>query len=100
MSNAATRPLAHLTEIAQRHPTAWKGVEHLRSLRDSELPAWPSWCYLPIAGGIAAAAQGRDPTSLNEQILVGRDAAIITALAAWRQTKGIYKFHPHLLDAL
>lgn len=100
MSNPATRPLAHLTELGRRHPTVWKGVDHLRSLRGSELPAWPTWCYLPLAGGIAAATQGRNPTSLDEQLQVARDAATITALAAWRQTKGIYQFHPDLLDAL
>lgn len=100
MTNPATRPLAHLNNLAQRHPSVWKGVEYLRSLRGTQLPAWPSWCYLPIAGGMAAATQGRDLNTFQSPLAVARDAAIIAALAAWRPTKGVYQFHPQLLDAL
>lgn len=69
-------------------------------MRGGDLPAWPAWCYLPLAGGMAIATQGRDPTSFQDPTGVVRDAATIAALSAWRPTKGVYQFHPQLLDAL
>jgi hypothetical protein len=49
---------------------------------------------------MAAATQGRDLNTFQSPLAVARDAAIIAALAAWRPTKGVYQFHPQLLDAL
>lgn len=100
MTNPATRPFAYLNELAQHDPGVWRGVEHLRSLRGRELPTWPSWCYIPIVGGMAAATKGRPLSNFQDPLAVMRNAAIIAALTAWRQTKGIYQFHPDLLNAL
>lgn len=56
-----------------------------------ELPDWPQWCYVPMAGGVSVAhAQGLDI----------EHAATLTALSAWRMTQGIYRFDATLYGSL
>src|SRR5699024_94084 len=66
------------------------------------VPRWPAWCYLPIAAGFAAANRGQpiDHLPLNERAAISHEATILTGLAAWRMTKGVYEFDPELLEAL
>lgn len=90
-------PMVRLREMGQRFPGAWKVLDALRDRRGVDLPAWPGWCFVPLAAGYAVASGGRGGAG---QIEAGRWAAPIVALGAWRQTKGIYRFAPELLDAL
>ncbi len=96
MSEASEpRPLAWLRNYSERYPGAWKTAAKMRSDRGKALPYWPDWCYLPLSGGLAlASARGSD---LGEQT---RQAGILAALAAWRITKGIYRYDPDVLDAV
>lgn len=100
MLEAAERPLAHLSDLVKKHPHVWESVEYVRKLRGKSLPNWPSYCYLPIAAGISVATRTHEPTTFQEQVEAAWDGAFIAALATWRQTKGIYHFHPELLGAL
>lgn len=83
-----------LEAVAHIYPTAWAQIDDLRSQRGPGFD-WPDWCYMPIAGGIAVASAGGQPT-LDDFAR----APIITALATWRMTQGIYRFDPALRDAV
>ncbi len=91
-------PTAWLQRYSREYPDAWSGIEQLRAMRGRDLPNWPSWCYVPIAAGIAAVTRGAPINKLDPA--QARDAAVVTALAAWRQTKGIYRFDADLEAAL
>lgn len=101
----ADRPLHWLSEYGRRYPGAWRRFEEMRSERGRSLPTWPTWCYAPLAAGMAVVSDGLATErfagwSLAERVRIGQEAAILTALAAWRMTKGIYAFDPDLLQAL
>ena len=89
------RPLRHLRSLPTRYPQIWQQVDDLRSRRSKDLPDWPQWCFLPMAGAYAIATQGR-----NDVQPPGVDVGVIAALSAWRVSQGIYRFDPTLLDAL
>ncbi len=81
------RPLQHLRQIKTKYPLIWEQVADFRARKGSDLPDWPDWCYLPLAAAHAIASGGGriDPRQ-------GIDIGAIGALAAWRATKGIYRF--------
>jgi hypothetical protein len=98
------RLAGYLAEAAKTYPGAWKAVEMFREDRGKGLPDWPEWCYLPIAGALAIAIRG-EPTALTDaqmQEFAKRKIgpASLAALASWRVTKGIYRFHPELFQAV
>lgn len=100
-TSPADTPLHWLGDLGRRYEGAWPFLEDLRGLRGTELPTWPDWCYVPIAGGIAAVTQGADiSTWSTKQVLAVKDAAAVVALGAWRMSKGVYVVDPDLLDAL
>lgn len=101
----ASRPLAHLRLAAEAIPTAWKQFEYFRGLRGDSLPDWPAWCYAPISAGLAIVTEGAElheiaSRSLERQSAEAKQGVILTTLAAWRQTKGVYQFDEDLLQAL
>lgn len=89
------RPLNQLRKITARYPNAWKLAADMRQRKGSDLPDWPDWCYLPIAAAYAIVSGGG--ALRPEQ---GPDIGRVAALAAWRVTKGIYRFDADLFDAL
>jgi len=93
------RPRDHLAAIGRRYPAAWGTVDKLRADRGKAgLPAWPDWCFLPLAGSYAIiSSQARvDRLPLG---LIG-EVPVLGALAAWRVTQGIYRFDPAVYDAV
>ncbi len=82
-----------LSAVGREYPDAWSQAERLRA--EAHLPDWPTWCYLPIAGGYAIASRGG-------HLPIGRaeHPSILAALAAWRMTLGVYWIDPALFDAL
>lgn len=92
------RPLLHLAEYSRKYPDAWRFVDQMRASRGQALPAWPEWCFLPLAGpyAIVTHTKGGLPYSTQEII----DIAALGALAAWRVTKGIYRFDPDVYNDL
>lgn len=101
----AERPLRLLGIFAEEFGYAWSGIEALRRSRGRDgLPNWPSWCFIPIAGGIAAVTGGADLASADltpdERADIASKGAVAAALAAWRMTKGVYRFDQDLLEAL
>jgi len=91
------RPHHHLRAIRAQYPDAWIQVEQLRAQRGKSLPAWPEWCYLPLAGAYAiVSGAGEERVPMERAPAIG----VLGALAAWRVTQGIYEYDPTLLEAL
>jgi hypothetical protein len=91
------RPRDHLIAAGKRFPDAWVQADSFRSDRGSGLPAWPQWCFLPLAGWYAiVSGGGANRLSLDT---VG-DVARLAGLGAWRVTQGIYRFDPDLYSAI
>lgn len=76
----------------------------MREGRGKDLPFWPDWCFMPLAGAYAivdaeARRHGIDVTS-REGLPLIKDVGIIGALAAWRVTQGVYRFDPDIYDGV
>ncbi len=100
MENQDLPPLVLLREYSRDLPRAWRQLADMRERRGKDLPWWPDWCYVPIAGAIAVVTEGAPlPLGPAEKAkMLAHPPAIVAALAAWRMTKGIYRFDPTLLE--
>lgn len=94
-------PMKLLKKYSGAFPKAWRQINSLREDRGKDLPFWPEWCYCPIAGSLAIVTEG-SPQIGPEQIskLNEYPPGVMAALAAWRVTKGIYRFDPDLLPEI
>lgn len=79
--------LRTLDEFGRAMPGVWARYESCRDAYRVQQD-WPTWCYAPTA--VAFPITGERPAL----------AAKLTALAAWRMTKGIYRFDRTLYAAL
>lgn len=87
-----------LDAVAREYPGAWDAFDRMRADKGSAPDFdWPSWCYMPIAGGYAVVSGG---TGGRVPLHKAHHPAIVTALGTWRMTQGIYRFDPALRDAL
>lgn len=95
------RPKNHLIAASKLYPNAWRKVGEMRAGSGIDLPKWPEWCYLPIAGwyAIVSADAGVPRLDHHHLKLVG-NIGRLAALGTWRMTQGIYRFDPDLLAAL
>ena len=98
------RPKRHLEYYSKFYSSAWKQVDRFRAARGKDLPFWPEWCFMPLAGAYAivsaeAESQGIDITSQEHRPLIN-DVGIIGALAAWRVTQGVYRFDSDVYRAV
>lgn len=85
------RPKSLLTEYGKSYPHAWRQVDELRQGKGKDLPDWPSWCFLPLAGAHAIVTN-----TLGNPLSQAKQIGIFGALAAWRVTQGIYRFDSDL----
>lgn len=97
-------PKKALEYYSRVYPSAWKQVDKFRAARGKDLPFWPEWCFMPLAGAYAivsaeAEKQGIDITSPEGMPLIN-DVGIVGALAAWRVTQGVYRFDPDVYRAV
>lgn len=90
-----TAPDQHLSRITRQFPKFWQHFERMRELRGRSLPDWPSWCYCPLAGAYSVVRTGWGLTPY-EASLIGQ----VGCLAAWRPTRGIYRFDPDFAQEL
>jgi hypothetical protein len=90
------RPTQYLRLVQQHFPQLGRDVDTLRAKRGKGLPAWPDWCFLPLAG--AAALVAANPLGATK--LRGPAIGIVGAVAAWRATQGVYRLDPAMFDAL
>lgn len=91
------RPLIHLRQVAQQYPGLWQQLDRLRAQRGRGLPQWPDWCFLPLAGTVAALTQGAPYPDLRP---LGLQIGRVGALAAWRATQGLSRFDPTVFAAV
>lgn len=90
------RPVRHLNAVSHDYPGVWRQYGRFLAQR-RELGDWPSWCYCPMAGAYAiVSGGGSNKVPLSRSLEVSR----VAALAAWRPTQGIYRYHPQLLHEL
>lgn len=90
------RPTRYLRLVQQHLPHLGRDVDQMRAQRGKGLPAWPDWCFLPLAGAAAlASAHAQAAAKLG-----GSAIGIIGALAAWRATQGVYRIAQEMFDAL
>lgn len=97
MSNDIPRPRQHLIHAAKLYPGAWRAYDAYRAGRGVDLPAWPDWCYAPLAVAYSVVSGG-GTTRLGLEMI--GDVSRLGAMAAWRVTQGIYRFDPALYGAL
>lgn len=94
----ATRALRHLSTVGRHYPSAWETMDDFRAGRGRDLPAWPDWCFCPLAGAYAISSGG-GPNRLSALDQIA-DVSAIGALAAWRPTQGVYRYDHDMLAAL
>lgn len=87
------RPRQHLREAGKQYPQAWKQIDIMREGKGKDLPDWPNWCFLPMAGFYSIVSAS------NHQGLIA-DLAKLSALGAWRVTQGIYRYDTIMLDTI
>jgi len=97
-------PKKHLEYYSKVYPNAWQQVDKFRADRGKDLPFWPEWCFLPLAGAFAIVTAEADNQGLDymrpESMFLFNDVGIIGALAAWRVTQGVYRFDPDVYQAV
>ena len=59
--NPQPRPVKHLIAASKLYPNPWKQAKSFLQGKGSDHTDWPSWCFLPIAGWLAIASEGKDP---------------------------------------
>ena len=97
MAEVAPRPLQHLADLSTRYKDAWRAFEGMRADHGRNLPDWPGYVYVPLAGAYAVVSGGG-----RNRVSVGKvgDVAALAALGAWRMTKGVYRFDPDIMGEL
>lgn len=87
-----------LDAVGHAYPGAWAAFDGFRRQRGSSPDFdWPDWCYMPIAAGYAVVSRGgNNRVSLAQ----AQHPSIVTALATWRMTQGVYRFDPTLFNAI
>lgn len=96
-SQELPRPMRHLAALTSRYPWAWDVYDCNVSRKDSMPEPWPEWVYCPYRAAYAVVAPWRGDGHPRE---VHVEAECVSALAAWRRTKGIYRLDRTLLDHL
>jgi len=91
------RQTDHLAALSRRHPIAWAELARFHADRGAGLPDWPEYVYVPVAGAYAVVSRGSDRRLNKEEV---GDIGRVAALGAWRQSQGIYRFDPDVLEAL
>lgn len=87
----------YIAYYGRKYPGCWKGFESFRQERGRDLPAWPNWCWCPLAAAYAVVSGGGANRVAPG---IAADIGPLGALAAWRMTQGIYCFDPDVAQAL
>ena len=93
-------PEQHLREISATYKNSLRSVETFLEGRRKDLPAWPRWCFLPMAAWYAMVTQEHGWNPTNPPLLIGAETAKLAALGTWRYTQGVYRFPAPLLEEL
>lgn len=88
-----------------RYPGCWDKIEEMRKDRGMALPDWDDRCYIPVAGTIAIVTDGVDQKDVLAVLEMNpthksNDAALMAALAPWRQSKEVFIFSKEMESVL
>ena len=97
MKSLVHSPYKYVQKTEKKYPTAWKEIAGFRKDKGIDLPDWPDWCYIPMAAGVAIVSGGDDSRLGMHN---SADISIVSGLAAWRKTRGIYRFDEALFGKL
>ncbi len=87
----------YLSAIGKKYPLAWRQIDGFRASKGVDLPNWPDWCFIPMAGPYAVVDDvGGGRVGLDR---IG-DVSILAALSAWRVTQSVYRFDEALYECL
>lgn len=89
-------PLKAVNRIKRKYPGVFEVIESLAKEKDFADMWDHEKVYLPVSGIRAAMEHVKDIDPLKD----GKDLALLSALAAWRQHKTIYEFAPALTEEL
>jgi hypothetical protein len=95
MIDAYLRPRVILDGFSRLYPDTWIQVDDVRDMR-RKLGDWPDWCFLPMKCVYAIVS---DETRIKPADQ-SKQAILLSALAPWRATQGIYRFDPSTFDAI
>lgn len=65
-------------------------MDELRAGRGRDLPKWPNWCFLPLAGFYSIISADAGVSRLPPHL--AGDVGRLAALGIWRATQGVYEF--------
>lgn len=91
-------PVELLNAASAAYPGVWREADILRADQGKDLPVWPSWCFLPMAGWYMLVCQAHGLYELD----AGRIGQVsrLAALGAWRPTQRVYTFDAEVYAAL
>lgn len=92
------KPQALLAQCNKKYPTAWKRADEFRADKGKDIPHWPGWCFLPLAGWYAITCE-----LLNKELLSPDDMPLMQTLAAvgsWRPSQDVFTFDPAVYRAV
>lgn len=107
MKVKSKRPNMYLDYLDCVFPGAFAQVDALKQELIKNAPQkLPSWCFLPSSSSVHALSRslGISPAEFNDYSLeLTQYPPIFSALAAWRVTKGVYRFdsdiYPYVADS-
>lgn len=93
MSKSELPPQALLREVGRRWPEAWRQYKRFRDGKGQpDFVNWPDWCYVPMAAAYAVVTGGEPQPGISQAALISEWVPAVAAAAAWRLSKGIYRF--------
>ena len=82
-------------DVTREYDGIWNQVSSFLSVRGHDVPDWPEWCYMPMAGAYAIVSGGGSLPKRKRP-----DISKVAAIAAWRPTRAIVEVDPAQLRSL
>jgi hypothetical protein len=105
LTRQMTLPQRVLENASKGMDGFWRVAEALRqkpTIIEGSTGPWNSWSYLPVNAvvGIVAHLYRDQMTPLEVERVWMHKCRLLTAVSAWRMTKGVYVFDPEVAKAL
>lgn len=99
MRSSLPRPVQALHALTRDYPALGRLVDDFLAGRGRDLPEWPPYVLMPMAGWYAIASHrlAGGGSIAREH---GGEVSRLAAIGAWRYSQGIYRIAPELMQAL